>query len=958
MLRFRRLKIAAVCLAGWSAIVVRPALAEPAVARNFDGPEKAWRLMSGPAPAQILTQENVPGGVRNGAGVERVVVAAPLGQSAYLVCPIPPVAVLDELQVRLWVNSSRPDIQLGVRVVLPRSLDAQRKEMATTILRGTAYNRPNNWQELRVAEVPRLLADQVRVMRAKPGASIDPHQAYIDAIVLLVPGNPGGADFATDDLTVDGVLVPPPAAVSAAVIPRAKSPAAARQATAAPRSPLAAKHGRTSARTVSASTAANARVPQPAARENILSATQAANVRLRGTMLYVDGRPFLPRGIQWNGEPLQFLASCGFNVVQLSEPPTTAQSAEAERAGLWFVSIPPHPDAIARNGVGRPGDRVIAWQLRDEALEVDPNYAMRWAEAVRERDAVFGRPVLIMPVSNWAAINKAADILVARNPRSGPVRPLEYLAWIETCPKKAQPGTPLWIAISTQTDEAIQRQISALSRVSVTSLVVDSRQLESHVQIACAHDARGFLFQSSSPLNGTDEGTQQRAAALQLINRRLQLIEPWLAGGKMVAQAPSTDGVEIGLLLHVDRARLLVPLPNERAPQARVGGGSGRAAAKETVFVVPGIPETSQVFYFSPTTMRALGSTRIAGGTRLSIPAAGGGYVVMTEDPQVIQSLQQRVARDGARTLQLERELAARRARALASSTQRLAAVGVNAEIAARATAAVNQQLAQVDSQIAAGRLEQAHDAIAILLNEIDRATADQRLAIAPNTILESNPLDLFSDTLPEFASLHRSLGTLRPGDNLLFGGDFESLAQMTQQGWQHLEAATPSINTSAQLSATHPQQGVYCLDLSAAPAAAAKPTISADLVSIVSPAVPVDQGKLVEISGWVRVDSPFVGGDGLEIEDSLGGPGLSLLVSQTSGWQPFRMIRVAPEPAQLRLTFTLTGLGAAKVDAVMIRTMEQPVARRLPAVGATSTRAAANIGPGGTPGLLAPPPR
>ena len=40
-------------------------------------------------------------------------------------------------------------------------------------------------------------------------------------------------------------------------------------------------------------------------------------------------------------------------------------------------------------GLGRAGDRVIAWQLRDDALEVDANYSMRWAEAVRERDAVF-----------------------------------------------------------------------------------------------------------------------------------------------------------------------------------------------------------------------------------------------------------------------------------------------------------------------------------------------------------------------------------------------------------------------------------------------------------------------------------------------------------------------------------------------------------------------------------------
>ena len=275
-------------------------------------------------------------------------------------------------------------------------------------------------------------------------------------------------------------------------------------------------------------------------------------MRLQGTTLNVDGRPFLPRVIQWNGEPLQFLSACGFNVVQLPGVPTPAQSAEAEKLGLWFLCSPEHPDALVQAGLGRVGDRVIAWQLRDDALEVDSNYSMRWAEAVREHDAVFGRPVVILPQANWAAVNKAADILIARNPRNGPVRPLEFEAWLEGCPPKAQPGTPLWVGISTQTDEAVRRQVTMLTRVATPPLNVDPQQLESHVEMACAHDARGFLFQSASALTGVDDATQQRVAALQLINRRLQLIEPWLAGGKVDSQVYSSDGAEIGVLLHVD----------------------------------------------------------------------------------------------------------------------------------------------------------------------------------------------------------------------------------------------------------------------------------------------------------------------------------------------------------------------------------------------------------------------
>jgi hypothetical protein len=956
------MKFALVCASCWAAMGACAGWAEPAVMRKFNGPDKAWQLMTGPAPAQILTQEFVQGGVRDATVFERVVVAAPPGQTAFLFCPIARVAVLEELQVRLWVTSSRPDVQLAVRVVLPRSLDAQKRGAATAIVRGSVYNRPGKWQELRVAEVPRLLADQVRVMRVTPGASIDPHEAYIDAIVLLVPGNGSGTDVGADDLAVDGVVLTAP--VSGAVAAGAVQPAGKHLGAGGKR----AGSNRLAARTVAQSGVAAAPQPPGVARENVVSATKAATVRLQGTSLSVDGRPFLPRVIQWNGEPLEFLANCGFNVVQLSGSPTPEQSAQAEKLGLWFLATPEHPDALARVGVGRAGDRVIAWQLRDDALEVDSNYSMRWAEAVRERDAVFGRPVVIMPVANWAAVNKSADILIARQPRTGPVRPLEFAAWLEVCSQKAQPGTPLWIGVSTQTDETVRRQIGALTHANTPSLNVDPLQLESHLKIACAHNPRGFVFQSTSSLAGVDDATQQRVAALQLINRRLQLIEPWLAGGKAVSQVTSLDSAEIGVLLHVDRARLLVPLPNERRQLDKVGAGKGRPAPKEIVFVVPGVPETSQVFYFSPTTMRTLSSERIAGGTRMAMPAAGDGYIVMTEDPQVIQSLQQRVARDGGKTVQLERELAARRARAMAYSSQRLAQFGLNAEVAAREAAVVNQQMALVDTELAAGRAESAHDAIAALMKQIEKVTAEQRLAVATPMLLESNPLAAFSDTLPEFAAFERSLTSLRPGENLLPGGDFEDIKQMTSVGWQHLETVVENVQASAQLSAVQAKQGGYCLDLTTkVDSASVHPLVAANLVSIVSPEVPVSQNQLIEISGWVRVDGPFSGGEGLEIVDSLGGPALSLVVNQTAGWQPFRMIRAVTEPVQLRLTFSLTGLGSAKVDGVMIRTLEQPIARRLPPAPPTgaatgiSTAAATNInaaGAGGGPGLFAPPTR
>jgi hypothetical protein len=205
---------------------------------------------------------------------------------------------------------------------------------------------------------------------------------------------------------------------------------------------------------------------------------------------------------------------------------------------------------------------------------------------------------------------------------------------------------------------------------------------------------------------------------------------------------------------------------------------------------------------------------------------------------------------------------------------------------------------------------------------------------------LQSNALGLTYTRLAEFAALQRSFENLRGGEDLLAGGDFENLNEMTQLGWQHVVHPTAGAGTQAALSTDQPEHGAYCLELQAGPPPAGQSLdVATPRVWIVSPAVALEAGKTVEITGWVRIDKPFsTPGEGLSIIDSLGGPELSIAVNNASTWQMFRMVRAVPQPTDLRLTFALTGVGSAKVDAVMIRTLEQPVARRLPAVANNNT--------------------
>ena len=52
---------------------------------------------------------------------------------------------------------------------------------------------------------------------------------------------------------------------------------------------------------------------------------------------------------------------------------------------------------------------------------------------------------------------------------------------------------------------------------------------------------------------------------LESINRRLTLLEPWLAGGKAIGRITSADQLWSGVVLRVDRARIVVPVTQETA---------------------------------------------------------------------------------------------------------------------------------------------------------------------------------------------------------------------------------------------------------------------------------------------------------------------------------------------------------------------------------------------------------
>jgi hypothetical protein len=868
----------------------------PANGRDFNGPGTAWQILPDDVAVRMTVHECLPQGGRDQSGCEYLVIAAPAGQSAKLQCGSAPLAVLEELEVRIWVKSSRPGVQLAARVVLPRSIDPETGSFASVVIRGEQYTRVGQWQTLVLEDSPKLLANEVRALRTVPNMSIDPRAAYVDAIVLIVPGGPEGTEVYTDDLVVDGVTLNRDPALQPAEF---------------------------------AATAGSTAVATPALGTSPSPTSLVSSIRLQGGILFVEGRPFFPRVVEWQGESLQFLAERGFNTIRLDALPTFRQSADARHHGLWFLCPPPRPELLVAGSLGNGNDRILGWFLEEDAARLNATSLSRWADRVRQLDPVAGRPVVIASEAGWERTSQAADIAVAHHPLANRMSAANFEKWLDSRATTINSGKPVWLSIATQFGETVVQQCELLGERPMYPPSIEDRQLASIVRSAELRGLRGLLFNSNQSLSELDTATQRRGNLLELTNLRLKLIEPWLASGKITARVPSSDRERAATLILVDHARLLVPV-------SLAAGAAAATPLRGKTFIVPGVPESCQVYYFTSVELRPLSTERVAGGMRINWDGDDDGFVLLTEDARIVTHLRQAIARNAARIVRLERDLGAAQASAIAAAVRSLTPLKVASDAAVAAIASVDSQVRQIDVLLAAGRVQEAHRMAAALRTAMHELAAIQQHSISGRDGIDVLPLAVNGDLIAAHAEFLRRMESLRAGENLLVGGDFEDIVQLTGAGWQHVSHPLPGVRSQVQLSTSDPHHGRHSLELHVGLDGTNTPPsiLPSPPVWITTPPIRVGEGQIVEISGWVRVASPITSSvDGLQIVDSLGGPELTFMVGETSGWQAFRIVRGASASTDLRVTFVLTGLGTAHIDGVMVRALQRPVARRLPAV-------------------------
>jgi hypothetical protein len=911
-------------------------LGQAARQEPFDGPEPTWRAAGGNARWRIVEQRRLPNEGRTGGGCEFLRIQGEGGTTAYVSHAIGRPRIIPELAPSVWVKSDRPGLQLEVRVVLPRSEDPRTGRPVVTVLSGASYNDVGRWQQLRLDDLPLLLNRQIRVLRTQIGPSVDGREAYLGEILLNVYGGPGATTVWIDDLNIAGYAEQGPTP-EVASLPRVASPSASRV------------------------------VP--------VAGTEPRLVEMTNSILQVSGRPFFPRIIQYQGEPLTVLKQLGFNSIWISHLPAPELLDEARRVGLWVICPPPRaaeeekgtvPFSLGRKlgqspaestdldaqvaplpAIGPQYAGVLAWDFGWGLTQEHLESTKRWAEQVRMADRQ-GRPLVCRPDTELRGYSRHADLLLLdRRPLGTSMELTDYGAWIRQQQRLARPGTPVWTTIQTQLSPALRRQLAALdpNRAPPSTAAVEQIRLLAYSAVAAG--SRGLLLLSDSPLTADDPDTRQRAMICELLNLELDLIEPWAAGGTYVTNVEASEKEVTGAVLRADRSRLAIPLWYTSSAQFC----PAQAAANNLGVVVPGAPEATNCYELGPGGIQAVRHRRATGGERVTLDEFGlTALVLLAHDPLIVNNLTQRATAIGPRAAELTRNLAARKLSVVQELSQQLGGRTVSPQYLRDWLQTARENLVLCDARLAAKEYAAAcvHAQRAMrAMRLIERSYWDKAVDGLPAPL--SSPGTASFASLAAHWRLAERLGGSRLGPNRLPAGDFENLDAMLQAGWRHIGQPIPGVESAGRTIADAPHSGRSCLSLTVAakPAADAVPpyvermpvllggrgrrdadstpaVIDRPPTWVATPPIAVEAGQVVCVRGWVSIAKPLAGSvDGLMIVDSLSGDDMALRITKTDGWQQFSFYRVATQSGPMTVAFVLTGLGEVRLDDIAIQVLE-----------------------------------
>ncbi len=651
--------------------------------------------------------------------------------------------------------------------------------------------------------------------------------------------------------------------------------------------------------------------PQPPAA----SESQTTSVTVDGSVLLVNGQPYFPRIVQHNGESFEFLKSLGFNTIQLRSPATQEQLKEARQSGVWIISLP--PSFLGTRSISREYQPVLAWSLGNQLSANQIQLTREQITDIRDADPL-KRPVFAQAKSHWESYGRLADILGVGKQIIGSNHKLrDYGRWVSGI--SAGQIQPIWTDIQTQLPDALGEQIQAFTG-SRPPTPLQHQQLQFQMYEAIAGGSRGLRFLSRSRLDADDPETKLRTTSLSWLLGHAEQMEPWLAGGLVRRKSSLSTGSRSVVSVDLPGSQLLLIQRSTGYEQWACGD-----IPRKTIDLASISKSSSDRVY----RLDELGATLLQDrstlpGTRIKIPNAScSTAVVITSDPAIVARINSQLSGTPI-GLQQKLELVEQSLAYVQFVEQALATTGIGFPVVggARQTATkdlnnARQMSVQGNYQVAAQYLANADTSIA----SVGRTLIDSQLRNR-NGIF-STPLLKHVGLIPSHLQSSLKFADSPWNPNALTGGDFENLSQMTNAGWKNRRNHQNGFTTQVELDTDAAVQGSYGLKLSVENSSYVTANLETAPLWIESSPVAVKEGQLIRIHGFVNVSQLSSSNRGFEIADSIAGSELAVPFASNAGWQEFTIYRAAQRDTNIKLTFSVNGVGTAMIDEVTVRTLD-----------------------------------
>ena len=920
-----------------------------------DSPRTSWETTHHPHKVRITRHERDGYEYYSGTAAEAIRFESDGEASVRISHPLDHASrVIDEFTAKVWYRSNRSGATFVVRVVLPHQIDPQTGKPVGFDVRGDVYTSVARWQQLVCRTGDSAVERQLRLVRSRlarllQGQPVDVSDMHVTEVALIVPADRGPSELLIDEFKCGPI-------VRLDDVGNDIRPVAATSRQERPDPPI----------------------------------------RIETNRILAHGKPIFGRIFPYHGENLDSLSELGANIVWIERYDNQILIEQLAERGMWSMAAPPRTDAGADSSSAEVGlmpipasaSSVAFWNVGTRVPVSQLRNVERWIDQIRDADRAYSRPrpVVADVVDEERRFSRHLSLLgSSRHVLHTTVSPLDYRDYLEHKLRLGLPGRVKWTLIQT---EPADGNVVTRSTSDDKAVFVEAEQiwLQAWTAVSVGHKSIGFWRSPNSP--PLDEGspeTIETRLALSLLNEQIDLLEPWLASGKVVGSVPVSvklkQSPDLGRraygalnaatsrpeqrallaqrdreLLRADRVqrevhaavvdstygKLVIPVWYEDGAQFQ----PGQMAAQDVSLLVRQAGTFSRPWQVTTTSVKSLEYEVVAGGMLVKLPAIDQqAFIVITTDMRLEENLMQRIRMIRKRCGSLWVALARAKQERVAATHAQIERTGApRIPDAHQLISSAAQMTEQAQKQLDAEQYDQAERYSRLALQQLRQLQrAHWENAVADLTAPTSSPHTVCFETLPDHWRMLDAVGRspTGAGENLMRSGNFEDLDSMEVDGWHQVRTGGGDPELKIAELNTDAAQGQFCLRMRSTSALQSnKPPVSLSAgpeVVVVSPRVPVRGGQIVLISGRVRVDRVARGSvDGLLVYDNIKGTVGALRWKQVSpggDWESFQMIREVPSTREVELRFELHCDGDVRFDNVQLVTLttslpgEQPTA-------------------------------